>query len=185
MKEYFEFQGFNDDLFLDKNDDLFLDKKENYSNFKGDPVTAIAGAVGNIAGSVGQIADASARKKEAKAKIIEIGGKREAQKKACEDNKAYKKFLDRKYRRNRIKDCQEEVKKRLDAEEKEQNDIVKRTTAIEENKLTNDFKKSEIDLKKSETNISETKSSKKLYVVAGLVALFLVLGTIVFLKKKS
>ena len=68
---------------------------------------------------------------------------------------------------------------------KEQNDIIKRTTAIEENKLTNDFKKSEIDLKKSETNISETKSSKKLYVVAGLVALFLVLGTIVFLKKKS
>ena len=175
MKEYFEFQGFNDDLFLDKNDDLFLDKKENHSNFV---VGAIAGAVGQIAGAGGQIADASARKKEAKAKIIEIGGKREAQKKACEDNKAYKKFLDRKYRRNRIKDCQEEVKKRLDAEEQEQKDIVKRTTAIEENKLTTDLKKSEI-------NISETKSSKKLYVVAGLVGLFLVLGTIVFLKKKS
>ena len=182
MKEYFEFQGFNDDLFLDKNDDLFLDKKENYSNFV---VGAIAGAVGQIAGAVGQIGDASARKKEAKAKIIEIGGKRQAQNNACETNKAFKKTLDRKYRRNRIRDCQEEVKKRLDAEEKEQNDIIKRTTAIEENKLTNDFKKSEIDLKKSETNISETKSSKKLYVVAGLVGLFLVLGTIVFLKKKS
>ena len=175
MKEYFEFQGFNDDLFLDKNDDLFLDKKENHSNFV---VGAIAGAVGQIAGAGGQIADASARKKEAKAKIIEIGGKREAQKKACEDNKAYKKAFDRKYRRNRIRDCQEEVKKRLDAEEQEQKDIVKRTTAIEENKLTTDLKKSEI-------NISETKSSKKLYVVAGLVGLFLVLGTIVFLKKKS
>ena len=175
MKEYFEFQGFNDDLFLDKNDDLFLDKKENHSNFV---VGAIAGAVGQIAGVGGQIADASARKKEAKTKIIEIGGKRQAQNNACETNKAYKKAFDKKYRRNRIKDCQEEVKKRLDAEEKEQNDIIKRTTAIEENKLTN-------DLKKSETNISETKSSKKLYVVAGLVALFLVLGTIVFLKKKS
>ena len=151
MKEYFEFQGFNDDLFLDKNDDLFLDKKENHSNFV---VGAIAGAVGQIAGAGGQIADASARKKEAKAKIIEIGGKREAQKKACEDNKAYKKAFDRKYRRNRIRDCQEEVKKRLDAEEQEQKDIVKRTTAIEENKLTTDLKKSEI-------NISETKSSKK------------------------
>ena len=182
MKEYFEFQGFNDDLFLDKNDDLFLDKKENYSNFV---VGAIAGAVGQIAGAVGQIGDASARKKEAKAKIIEIGGKRQAQNNACETNKAYKKAFDKKYRRNRIKDCQEEVKKRLDAEEKEQNDIIKRTTAIEENKLTNDFKKSEIDLKKSETNISETKSSKKLYVVTGLVALVLVLGTIIFLKKKS
>ena len=175
MKEYFEFQGFNDDLFLDKNDDLFLDKKENHSNFV---VGAIAGAVGQIAGVGGQIADASARKKEAKTKIIEIGGKRQAQNNACETNKAYKKAFDKKYRRNRIKDCQEEVKKRLDAEEKEQNDIIKRTTAIEENKLTNDFKK-------SETNINETKSSKKLYVVAGLVGLFLVLGTIVFLKKKS
>ena len=178
MKEYFEFQGFNDDLFLDKNDDLFLDKKENYSNVSADPISAIATGVGQIAGASGQIAEASARKKEAEAKIIEIGGKRQAQLKACENNKAFKKFLDQKYRRNRIKDCQAEVKKRLDAEEEEQRDIVKRTTAIEEGKLTT-------DLKKSETNISETKSSKKLYVVTGLVALVLVLGTIIFLKKKS
>jgi len=165
MKEYFEFEGFNDDL--------FLDKKQNYSN-----ITAIAGAVGQVAGAVGQVADASARKKEAKAKIIEIGGKREAQKKSCEDNKGFKKFLDRKKRNNRIRDCQNDVDKRLDVEEKEQIDIVKRTTAIEENKLTT-------DLKKSESNISETKSSKKLYVYAGLVALVLVLGTFIFLKKKS
>jgi len=175
MKEYFEFQGFNDDLFLDKNDDVFLDKKENYSNVSAE---IIAKAVGDTTQGIGQIAEASARKKEAEAKIIEIGGKRQAQLKACENNKAYKKFLDGKYRRNRIKDCQAEVKKRLDAEEEEQRDIVKRTTAIEEGKLTT-------DLKKSETNISETKSSKKLYVVTGLVALVLVLGTIIFLKKKS
>lgn len=177
MKEHFEFEGFNDDL--------FLDKKENYSNFAIDPATAVieAGgktieAFGKGAEAVGKIAETSARKKEAEAKIIEIGGKRQAQFKQCEDNKAYKKFLDSKYRRNRINDCQAEVKKRLDAEENEQKEIVKRLTAIEEGKLTG-------DLKKSEFNVNEKKSSKKLYVYAGVLGLFMVLGVIVYLKKKS
>ena len=59
MKEYFEFEGFTDDL--------FLDKKENYSNFAIDPATAVieAGgktieAFGKGAEAVGKIAETSA-----------------------------------------------------------------------------------------------------------------------------
>jgi hypothetical protein len=126
----------------------------------------------------GKIAEASAKKKEAEAKIVEIGGKRQAQLKDCENNKAFKKFADLKYRRNRIKDCQEEVKKRLNTEEEEQKSLVRRMTAIEENKLTT-------DLEKEKSNVNEKKSSKKLYVVGGIVALVLVLGTIIYLKKKG
>ena len=169
MKEYFEFEGFNDDL--------FVNEKQNYSNFAIDPLTAGIETAGKIAESTGKVAEAEAKKKEAEAKIIEIGGKRQAQLKDCENNKAYKKAFDPKYRRNRINDCQAEVKKRLTAEENEQKEIVKRLTAIEEGKLTG-------DLKKSEFNVSEKKSSKKLYVYAGVLGLFMVLGVIVYLKKK-
>jgi hypothetical protein len=119
----------------------------------------------------------------AELKRVEIGGKRTAQLKACEENKAFKKFLDRKWRNNRIRGCQEEVKKRLDAEEEEQKQIVRRMTAIEEGKMLSEIEKSRGDKEKSLGQIDEKKSSKKLYVYGGIAGLVLVLGTIILLKK--
>lgn len=138
MNDYFEFEGIAEDLLSDKNYDNFLDEIEQKSSFSA---VIIAKAVGDVAQGVGNIAQASATKKEAEAKIKEIGGKRQAQLSDCENNKAFKKFADAKYRRNKIKDCQEEVKKRLDSEEQEQKEIVRRMTAVEENKLTTDLEK--------------------------------------------
>lgn len=167
MNDYFEFEGVTDEL--------FLNKKENYSNF-------IAGAIVKTVGQgmemTGKIAEASAKKKEAEARIIEIGGKRQAEYKQCEDSKEFKKFLDPKYRKNRIADCKKAVNNRLLADENEQKQVVRRMTAIEENKLTS-------DLEKEKSNVDEKKYSKKLYVVGGIVALVFVLGTIIYLKKKG
>jgi hypothetical protein len=174
MNDFFEFEGITEDLLLDKNDVNILDEKEQKSSFSA---VIIAKAVGDVAQGVGNIAQASATKKEAEAKIKEIGGKRQAQLNDCETNKAFKKFADAKYRRNKIKECQSEVKKRLDAEENEQKDIVRRMTAIEEKKIESDFEKS-----KSVTE--EKKSSKKLYVIGGLVGLTLILGTLIFIRLK-
>jgi hypothetical protein len=170
MNDYFEFEGINDEL--------FLNKKENYSNFAVDPLTAGLEAVGKGLEMGGKIAEASAKKKEASAKITEIAGKRQAQLTACEKAKENRFALDPKKTKNKIKDCKDEVKKRLDSEENEQKDIVRRMTAIEENKLTS-------DLEKEKSNIDEKKSSKKLYVFGGIVGLVLVLGTIVYLNKKG
>jgi hypothetical protein len=175
MNDYFEFEGVTDDLLLEENSNYLKNETEKKSSFSA---VIIAKAVGDVAQGVGNIAQASATKKEAEAKIKEIGGKRQAQLSDCENNKAFKKFADAKYRRNKIKDCQEEVKKRLDAEEQEQKEIVRRMTAIEENKLTS-------DLEKEKSNIDEKKSSKKLYVIGGIVALTLVLGTIIFIKSRK
>jgi len=170
MNDYFEFEGVTDEL--------FLNKKENYSNFALDPVTAGIETAGKVAESVGKVAEASAKKKEAEARIIEIGGKRQAEYKQCEDSKEFKTFLDPKKRKNRIADCKKAVNNRLLADENEQKQVVRRMTAIEENKLTT-------DLEKEKSNVDEKKSSKKLYIVGGIVALVLVLGTIIYLKKKS
>lgn len=171
MKDYFEFEGFNDDFLIEINSSIIEDK----SPFV---VEAIALAVGETTKGIGNITLASAKKKEAEARILEIGGKRTAQFKSCETNKAYKKFLDGKYRRNRIKDCQNEAKKRLDAEEQEQKEIVRRMTAVEEGKLV-----SELD--KSKSIIEEKKSGKKLYLITGIFGLILILGTIVYIKSKK
>ena len=170
MNNDFEFEIFNNDL-LDN-------KKEKHLNFAGDPVTAGIEALGKGLEMGGKIAEASAKKKEAEAKIIEIGGKRQAQAKDCETSKEFKKFLDPKYRKTRIAGCKEIVNKRLDAEEEEQKQIVRRMTALEENKIVSD-----LDTKKS--TIEEKKTSKKMYAIAGVVSLIFILGTIIYIKSKS
>ena len=169
MNDYFEFEGVTDEL--------FLDKKENYSNFALDPVTAGIETAGKVAEATGKVAEASANKKVAEAKIIEIGGKRQAEYKQCEDSKEFKKFLDTKYRKNKIADCKKAVNNRLLEDENEQKGIVRRMTAIEENKIIS-------DVEKGKSNIEDKKISRKYYVIGGIFALGLVLATIIYLKKK-
>lgn len=171
MTDYFEFEGFNDEFLFDINSH----KSEDKSSFSAG---LIAQGIGMTAQGVGDVAMAVAKKKEAEARIIEIGGKRQAQLKDCETNKSFKKLLDRKYRNNRIKDCQDEVKKRLNSEEQEQKEIVRRMASLEEGKIIS-------DVEKQKSNIDEKKSSKKLYVIGGIVALVLVLGTIVYIKSRK
>ena len=165
MNTNFEFDSFNDDLLLNEEKSPFV-------------VQVIAKAVGDTTQGIGNIAQASAKKKEAEAKIKEIGGKRQAQLKDCETNKSFKKFADPKYRKNRIRACQEQVNKRIDLEENEQKEIVRRMASIEESKIA-------YDVEKEKGNIDEKKSSKKLYVYGGIFALVLVLGTIIYLKSRK
>jgi hypothetical protein len=165
MENHFEFDGINDDLIF---------SKEEYSPFVVDAIIKTAGQGMEMAG---KIAESSAKKKEAESKIAEIGGKRQVQLKDCEESKEFKKILDPKYRKNRIKECKKEVNKRLDSEENEQREIVKRMASLEEGKITS-------DLEKEKSKIDEEKSSKKLYVIGGVIALALILTTIIYLKKK-
>lgn len=102
-----------------------------------DPVTAISQGVGKIADSVGDVATARSNRKVAESKLAELGGKRSAQLIDCENNTAFKKFADPKYRRNRINECQAEVKKRLDFEEAEQREIIRKSLEIEQGKIAN------------------------------------------------
>jgi hypothetical protein len=94
-------------------------------------------AVSQVTQASADIATAISNRKVAELKLSEIGGKRTAQLQACEDNQAFKKFADPKYRRNRINECQAEVKKRLDIEEAEQRDIIRRSLDIEQGKVAN------------------------------------------------
>jgi hypothetical protein len=198
MENYFEFEGFNDDLLIGNEEqssfaiDPFGNEEEEESNVVG----AIATAVGQVAEAGGKIAEAEATKKTAEAKLAEIGGKRSALLKACEDNKAYKKFLDQKYRRNRINDCQADVNKRMTIEEKKNEEIVnrqtailERETAIAEGKAVGDIqtRKATIESEalKTKTTLAEKKSGKKLYVFGGIASLLLVLGVVVYLKSKN
>ena len=67
----------------------------------------------------------------------------------------------------------------------EQKDIVRRMTSIEEGKISSDQRRADVDLTTKTGEIEEKKSSKKLYVIGGIIALVLVLGTVVYIKSKS
>jgi len=140
-----------------------------------DPITAaieaggkVVEAGGKVADSAGDIATAISNRKVAELKLAEIGGKRTAQLKACEDNQAFKKFADPKYRRNRINECQAEVKKRLDIEEKEQRDIIRRSLDIEQGKIANQ-------------RISSTSNKSFIWIGVGIIS---VIGIYIIMKKK-
>ncbi len=165
---------------------------QKYSNFAVDPLTAgleavgkLAEAKGKTAEAIGKFAEASARKKEAEINLIAIGGKRQAQNKMCDEAKENKFRLDPKKTKNRIRDCKAEVKARLDAEEAEQKDIVRRNVAIVEGGLASEQRRADIDLTTKTDETKEKKSSKKLYVFGGIFALILVLGTVIYIKSKS
>ncbi len=145
---------------IDSNEfDTFSAQNNHYYNAV-DPLTAGIEAVGKIADSVGDVATARSNRKVAELKLSEIGGKRSAQLKDCENNKAFKKFSDPKYRRNRINDCQSEVKKRLDIEEKEQREIIRKSLEIEQGKNAN------------QRSVSESSNKMKFILIGfGIVAL--------------
>jgi len=142
-----------------------------------DPITAGIEAAGKALEMSGKIAEASAKKKEAEAKIVEIGGKRQAQLKDCENNKAFKKFADPKYRRNRIADCQAEVNKRLDAEELEQRDIVRKSLEIEQGKAQSQ--------RSASASIEQGAKTKKYAIIIGGVLIALYLASTMLKKKKK
>jgi hypothetical protein len=156
----------------------FAGEDQQYDDFGGkrfynavDPITAAIESVGDIASSVGDVATAVSNRKVAELKLAEIGGKRSAQLKDCENNKAFKKIGDLKYRRSRINECQSEVKKRIDAEEKEQRDIIRKSLEIEQQKVGNT--RAEID----------SKDNKKfIYIGIGVLALA---GIVYVLMKKK
>jgi hypothetical protein len=133
-----------------------------------DPITASIEAGGKAVESVGDIATARSNRKVAELKVAEIGGKRTSQLKACEDNKAFKKFADPKYRRNRIRECQSEVNKRLDIEEQEQRDIIRRSLDIEQGKVANQ---------------RGAQSSNQKFIISG-VGIIAIIGLYLVMKKK-
>jgi hypothetical protein len=158
----------------DDNSFAFVESEKDFYNAV-DPVTAGIQTAGKVAEASGKIAEAEAKKKEAQAKIIEIGGKRQAQLKQCEENKAFKKFADAKYRRNRITECQAQVTKRLDAEELEQQDIIRKNVAIEQGRVSNDGVKS--------ASLKSESSTKKYAFIIGGVLLAVFIGYKMFKKK--
>lgn len=161
--------------------DNFNTRKDNYLNAV-DPLTAgieaggkAVEAFGKGAEAIGKIATAKQERLTAETKLAELGGKRSAQLRECENNKAFKKFADPKYRRNRIADCQKEVNKRLDIEEKEQREIVRKSLEIEQGKAQS-------QRFKSEAIADESKSRKYIWII-GLALVGLYFGSKMLNKK--
>ena len=191
MKDVFEpMANFGGEVFEPMNFD------GEYSEFALDPLTAglelgKAGAdLGSSALKFGtSIVDAKAKRKEAEAKIADIGGKRVVEKQACQDNKSFKKFLDRKKRNNQIRDCQTEVDRRLDKDEAEQLLIQKEMLAIEKMKIGT---QSNPNIS-SQSNPTDNKNSDKflgmpkvvgISVTIGVSLILIGLTTYLILKRK-
>jgi hypothetical protein len=152
-----------------------------YSNFALDPVSAGLKIGASAMDLTGKIVDARARKKEAEAKLKELAGKRGQELKDCENNRAFKKFADKKFRRNRIIDCQKEVKDRNDKEEIELRKIANEQISLEKEKIS--LQRSSIDSSKSDLDV---KKKKNLIIGLSIGGGVLVLGAILFfvLRKK-
>jgi len=159
----------------------FMDSDNSFLNAV-DPVTAaietagkVAEAGGKTAEALGKIVTARNERKIAETKLAELGGKRSAQLRECETNKANKFPFDLKKQRNRISDCQAEVKQRLDIEEKEQRDIIRKSLEIEEGKAQSERSKS--------ATIEQGAKTKK-YVLIGIGILAIVYFGSKMIKKK-
>jgi hypothetical protein len=165
----------------DDNSFAFVEGEKDFYNAI-DPLTAtielggkVAEAKGKTAEALGNVIKAREERKTAELKLQELGGKRSAQLSACANNPAYKKFGDAKYRRNRIADCQALVNKRLDAEELEQQDIIRKNVAIEQGRVFNEGVKS--------ASIKSESSTKKYAFIIGGVLLAVFIGYKMFKKK--
>ena len=191
MKDVFEpMANFGGEVFEPMNFD------GEYSEFALDPLTAslelgkASAELGSSALKFGtSIVDAKAKRKEAEAKIADIGGKRVVEKKACEDNKSFKKFLDRKKRNNQIRDCQTLVDRRLDKDEAEQYLIQQEMMAIEKMKIGS---QSNPNISSQSNPTEEPKSDKFLgmpkvvgiSVTIGVSLILIGLTTYLILKRK-
>jgi hypothetical protein len=166
--------------FSDDNSFSFVEQQKDFYNAL-DPVTATIDATGKVAEAygktteaIGNVITARQERKTAENKLQELGGKRSAQLSACENNPAFKKGLDRKYRRNRITECQAQVNKRMDAEELEQQDIIRKNIAIEQGRVSNEGVKS--------ASIKSESSTKKYVYIIGGVILAIFIGSKIFKK---
>ena len=154
------------------------------SNFSA---TIIAKAVGDTMQGAGMIADARARRKEAESKIKELSGRRGAEKDACSKNPSFKKFLDRKYRNNRIKDCQEKVDKRINQDEAEQKAIQREMLEIEKGKIGVERDKIALQSKPKDVKKDTFLGMPKVVgisVTIGVVLILAGLTTFLILKRK-
>jgi hypothetical protein len=149
-----------------------------------DPVTAAIETAGKVAEAQGKTAEALGKilasrneRKIAETKLAELGGKRSAQLSECENNPAYRKFADPKYRRNRINDCQAQVNKRMDAEELEQRDIIRKSLEIEQSLGQAQRFKTEA--------IGQESKTKKYAIIIGGVLIALYLASTMLKKKKK
>jgi hypothetical protein len=155
--------------FADEYGNFNYNRKENYLNAI-DPITAgieaggkAVEAFGKGAEAIGKIATAKQERLTAETKLAELGGKRSAQLRECANNPAFKKFADPKYRRNRIADCQKETNKRLDIEEKEQRDIIRKSLEIEQGKVQSQ--------RSASASIEQGAKTKKYVIIAiGILA---------------
>ena len=152
---------------MDKYDN-FNTRKDNYLNAV-DPLTAGIETLGKGAEAIGKVATAKQERLTAETKLAELGGKRSAQLRECENNKAFKKFADPKYRRNRIAECQKEVNTRIDIEEKEQREIVRKSLEIEQGKAQSTRFKSEA--------IADESKSRKYILIIGVILVGLYFGS--------
>jgi hypothetical protein len=167
--------------FVDEYDN-FNTRKENYLNAV-DPITAgieaggkVAEAYGKGAEALGKIVTAKQERLTAETKLAELGGKRSAQLRECQNNRAFKKFADPKYRRNRIADCQKEVNKRLDIEEKEQREIIRKSLEIEQGRVQS---------QRSASATIEQGAKTKNYLIIGIAILAVVYFGSKMLKKSK
>ena len=166
---------------------------EPMSNFG--EVAEVAKGVGDVAKGIGEVATASARKKEAEAKIIALGGKEAADRKACETNSANQFFIDPKKQRNRIRDCQETVSKNAEKERQEQKRIIDEALKFEREKLALERQRvssqekislqslatqEKVSLQSTPDKPKET-SNKKLIIGVSIGGGVLILATVLFL----
>jgi hypothetical protein len=161
-----------------------------YSNFykfdvsKIDPNTIMAGGTA-VAGLVGNLAQAKAKRKEAEARLSELGGKRGAELSACEKAKENNFILDPKKTKNRIASCKQAVNLRIDKEEAEQKEVIRKQLEIESEKIS--LQKISLQTASSDKEADRKEKSKRnLILGASIGGGVLVLGTILFfvLRKK-
>jgi hypothetical protein len=126
MQDVFEPMNFSGEVF------------EPMANFKGEGgnTETYVEAGKQVVSSIGQLADARAKNKEAKSRLELLKSERQRELEACANNPAFKKFLDRKKRNNRIRDCQEAINKRFDEKEKSNKEIAIKSLDIQKEQIS-------------------------------------------------
>ena len=166
MNDYFEFEGVTDEL--------FLNKKENY-NFEGNSSSGGSTDWGKVITSGLDTAS----------KFIPQSGSRlnEDAKQGVASKKEAQALRKRINSECRIKPLVGKQKKAKWEECK--NKVVEKFESKFSQSITDNQKKQELLLQLSQQEKQQQQSNKKLYVIVGVISLTLVLGTIIYLKKKG